>query len=194
MRRWSGSVKRGLMLLLAAACLIGAAVAVIGAGLPERAAYTGLNLPGELPVAPEVNAIAPPFETVGLTGETVRLLDLRGTPVVLNFWATWCAPCVYEMPELQAFHEAHPEARLIALNLGERPDAIAAWVREYRLTFDVALDPTGEIAARYWLRGQPSTYVISPGGVITHIFYGATTRAALEEALQPYLDQSSVTG
>lgn len=185
MRRWSGSARRGLLLLLAAACLIGAVVVAIGAGLPERAAYTGLALPGELPVAPEIGAIAPPFEAARLNGERLRLLDLRGTPVVLNFWATWCAPCVYEMPELQAFHDANPDVRLVALNLGERPDAVAAWVRDYGLTFDIALDPTGEIAARYWLRGQPSTYLISPGGVITQIFYGATTRAALEQALQP---------
>lgn len=184
------SLRRGLMLLLAAACLVGAVAAAIGAGLPERATYTGLNLPGELPIAPEIGAIAPPFETMRLDGETLRLIDLRGAPIVLNFWATWCAPCVYEMPELQAFHEANPDARLIALNLGEHPNTVAAWARDYGLTFDVALDPSGEIAKQYWLRGQPSTYVISPGGVVTHIFYGATTRAALEQALQPYLDQS----
>lgn len=178
---------RGLLLLASAACLMAAVVIFVAAGLPERAAYTGVLLPGELPIAPEIGAIAPPFESARLDGSTLRLLDLRGMPVVVNFWATWCAPCVYEMPELQAFHEANPDVRLIGVNLGEQTDAVRDWVQAYGLTFEMALDPAGEIAGRYWLRGQPSTYVISPGGVVTDIFYGATTRGALEAALAPYL-------
>jgi peroxiredoxin len=186
------AVKQAALLGGAAACLALAAVLVVGAGLPERALFTGRILPGERPIAPEIDAIAPPFEAQTLDGSTINLFNLRGAPVVINFWATWCEPCRVEMPDLQAFYEAHHEEglRLIAVNLGETPDAARAWTDEMGLTFDVALDPNGNIASAYLLRGQPSTYVVSPGGVITQIFFGPTTRDALEQSLAPFLTTS----
>ena len=87
------------------------------------------------------------------------------------------------MPELQAFHQAHPDTRVLAVNLGESRDLIVDWVTQFGLTFDIVLDPDQSIASLYRLRGQPSTYVVSPGGVITSIFYGPTTRQSLEAAL-----------
>jgi len=116
----------------------------------------------------------------------VDLAELRGAPLVINFWATWCVPCRIEMPELQAIHEAHPEVRVLAVNLGEPRELIVDWVRHFGLTFDIALD-RGEIASLYRLRGQPSTYIVAPDGRITSIFYGATNRQTLEAALEPFL-------
>lgn len=91
------------------------------------------------------------------------------------------------MPELQAFYEAHRQdgLRLLGVNLGESPEQILSWVEQYGLTFDLLLDPQGEIANLYRLRGQPSTYVISPDGIITTIFYGPTTFSQLEMSLPP---------
>ena len=117
----------------------------------------------------------------------IHSADLRGEPALINFWATWCVPCRVEMPELQAFHDAHPTARVIAVNLGEPRHLVVDWVAQFGLTYDIALDPDGVIAAAYHLRGQPSTYIVSPGGAIMQIFYGATTRQSLETALEPFL-------
>ena len=170
----------------AAFCLLIAAALVIAAGLPNRAAYSGEILANGQSIAPEIGSFAPPFSAPTLN-KAVSLTDLRGTPLVINFWATWCVPCGVEMPELQAFHVAHPDARVLAVNLGESRQTVVDWVAQLKLTFDIVLDPTQSIATLYRLRGQPSTYVVSPGGVITAIFYGPTTRQSLESALQPFL-------
>ncbi len=177
---------RAVLAASALVCLAAALALVIAAGLPDRAAYSGEILPNGQAVAPEIGALAPPWHAQTLDGG-VDLQQLRGKPVVINFWATWCIPCRVEMPELQAFHEAHPSVPVLAVNLGESRSLIVDWVTQLGLTFDIVLDPAQAIANLYRLRGQPSTYVVSPGGVITAIFYGPTTRQSLEAALEPFL-------
>ncbi len=179
-------LRRALLLIGALACLAAALTLVIAAGLPNRAAYSGQILPDGQSVAPEIGSFAPPFRATTLNGG-VSLNALRGAPVVVNFWATWCVPCQVEMPELQAFHVAHPNVHVLAVNLGESRERVVDWNAQLGLTFDLVLDPDQSIANLYRLRGQPSTYVISPGGVIITIFYGPTTRQSLESALEPFL-------
>ncbi|MBZ0274952.1 MAG: TlpA family protein disulfide reductase [Anaerolineae bacterium] len=178
-------LKSILMLAAGIVVLAAAGLVVIAAGLPERSAYTGETLVSGLVIAPELNAYAPDFTADVLDGAPVTLSALRGTPVILNFWATWCGPCRVEMPDLQALYAAHQAdgLRILAVNLGETPAAMRPWRDELGLTFDLLLDPQGDIAGMYHLRGQPSTYVIAPDGIITHIFYGPTTQTALEAAL-----------
>lgn len=172
----------------AATCLVVAFLIVVQVGLPERAEFTGQMIPGELPIAPEIGAIAPPFEHVNLQDVIVRLADLRGQPVVINFWATWCEPCKVEMPALEAVYNDYRERglHLLAINLGETAQASRQWVDAFGLTFDVLLDPRQETAALYQLRGQPSTYIVSPGGMITAIFYGPMTQDSLKAAIAPF--------
>lgn len=181
--------KRASLLLGALLCMTGAAALVIGVGLPERALFTGRLIPGERPIAPEIDALAPPFTARTLDGETVDLLALRGHPVIINFWATWCAPCRLEMPDLQALYEVNQARglRLLAINLGEPPNVIRPWVDSFGLTFDILLDESQSLAALYYLRGQPSTYVVSPQGIITQIYFGQTSKTTLEAAISPYL-------
>ncbi|MEO8610058.1 MAG: TlpA disulfide reductase family protein [Chloroflexota bacterium] len=158
------------------------------AGLPARAEYTGFLTETGQEVAPELNAYAPPFELQNIDGTTLDLRALRGLPVLINFWATWCEPCKVEMPSLQAVYDAYKDRglRIVAVNLGESREAVRVWVRQMSLTFDVVLDPTGEINALYQLRGQPSTYIVAPNGIISQIFFGPTTETTLETALAPY--------
>lgn len=179
-------IARGVLLFAAALCLAAAAALVLTTGLPERAQYTGV-LTEQGVVAPERNAIAPPFTATTLEGAQVSLLELRGTPVVINFWATWCAPCKAEMPQLQALYEGYPEGeiRILGVNVGEDPESIAQWAEQYGLTFDLLLDPAGQIAALYQLRGQPSTYVVSPEGLVTSIIFGPATLTQLQAAIPP---------
>ena len=177
---------RLLLSISALACFVAAVGLLIGAGLPNRAAYTGQMIADGQFVAPEIGAFAPAIQAATLNN-TVDLAELHGTPVIVNFWATWCIPCRIEMPELQAFHQAHPDVRVLAVNLGESRRLIVDWVAQLGLTFDVVLDPDQSIANLYRLRGQPSTYVIAPDGVITSIFYGPTTRQSLESALASFL-------
>jgi len=92
------------------------------------------------------------------------------------------------MPALQASYDAYRQQglRILAVNLGEAPQTARAWADTMKLTFDILLDPQQEIAGLYQLRGQPSTYVVSPDGIISHIFYGPTTDNRLRDALAPY--------
>lgn len=168
--------------LVAAVCTVGALLLLVAVGLPNRAGYSGVERAGTLPIAPEIGAVAPPFQAPTLDGGRLSLWALRGETVILNFWATWCVPCRVEMPELQALYEAH-NVRVIGVNLSESPETVDQWTRALGLRFDIVLDLDGAIAEAYRLRGQPTTVVIRPDGVIAHIAYGATTRAALEAVI-----------
>lgn len=142
-------------------------------------------IPGQLPIAPEINAIAPPFERSDINGQIISLSDLHGAPVIINFWATWCEPCRVEMPILQTLYEARKAEglRILAVNLGESENIIRDWQTAMGLTYDMLVDERQSAAALYRLRGQPSTYVVSPNGIITHIFYGPASESALTTAL-----------
>jgi thiol-disulfide isomerase/thioredoxin len=176
-------VKQIALILGAAASFAAAFCLLIWAGLPNRADYSGQDFGAIGYAAPEIGAPAPPFQLQTLAGDELDLLDLRGEPVIINFWATWCVPCQVEMPELQALHE-DTGVRILALNIGENPEIVTAWVQEYSLSFDILLDRDETVYALYRLRGLPSTYVLDADGIITAIFYGATNAAALTDALE----------
>lgn len=180
--------KRVGLLLGAGMAFIAALVVAFHTGLPQRAQFTGRVEADGRTIAPELNAVAPSFALYTLDNRLIELADLRGAPVVVNFWATWCEPCRVEMPALQAVYQAYQDKglRILAVNLGETHATAGAWAEQMGLTFDILLDPSQHIAALYQLRGQPSTYVIAPDGVITHVYYGPTSEAALRGALAPY--------
>jgi peroxiredoxin len=187
-RQHTTAGKHILLWMGAVICLVTAFVILVSLGLPERAEYTGVMIPGELPIAPEINAVAPPFELDNLNSQPVKLAALRGHPVIVNFWATWCEPCRIEMPDIEAVFQSYQQhgLRVLAVNLGETPQLVQGWVDTFGLTFDVLLDRNQQIAALYQLRGQPSTYVISPEGIITQIFFGPTNQDSLKAAIAPF--------
>lgn len=185
------AMKRLTFLVGALLALILAAMLVIGAGLPERAVYTGQFVVRIGFTAPEPGAIAPPFRTKALTGETIDLPALRGSPVILNFWATWCEPCVLEMPLLQSIYEDDENLHILAINMGEDPAVVAQWVQGMGLTYTILLDTERRLERLYALRGQPSTYVIAPDGVIAAIFYGPVSETALRSAIAPLVKEKS---
>jgi peroxiredoxin len=182
--------RRVILLGGAVIALTMAALLVVHTGLPDRAVFSAeFFLPDGRPVAPEIGAVAPAFQLVTFDGHSVDLSKLRGSPVVVNFWATWCEPCRVEMPQLQALYDAHRRGglKVVGVNRGDTGEQVRGWAQELALTFDLALDPQDRTALTYHLRGQPSTYIISPTGTITAIFYGPTTKDALEAALAPYI-------
>lgn len=184
-RRNLAAPRRFFLLAGAVVAWSAALVLILAVGLPRRADFTGQGIIGNIPVAPEIGALAPPFELFSAQGERMRLTDLRGQPVILNFWATWCEPCQIEMPILQELYAAQPisSLRILAINLGEPPNLIREWQNALGLTYDMLADERGSVARLYALRGQPSTYIIAPDGSITHIFYGPASHDALQTAL-----------
>ena len=129
-------------------------------------------------------ASAPDFELTGLTGEPVSLRDQRGKPVLLNFWATWCAPCVLEMPNIQKFYEDYPgEFQVLAINADEPELKIQRFVEDMGLTFEILLDPGGKIQSLYQIRGYPTSYFIDAQGEIRAQHTGSLS----EDQLADYL-------
>ena len=127
-----------------------------------------------LPVAPKVDALAPGFTLLTLDGEAVKLDRLRGQPVLLTFWTTWCWACRQQMPYLQAaFEEKGQEVKFIAINIGESSDTVRQFVEDEGLGFTVALDRNWAVASAYNIRFMPTTFLVDERGVIRHIRLGA---------------------
>lgn len=149
----------------------------------------GLFLWARQPSLPAV--AAPDFILPNLAGETIRLQDLRGKVVLLNVWATWCPPCVEEMPTLETL-SARMKGRdfvLLAVSQDERPKVVKPWIEERGFTFPVLLDPRGQVGHEYGVTGYPETFVIDRRGRIVHHHVGfrdwaeAEIVAALETLL-----------
>lgn len=170
---------------IAITTMLMAILLVWSAGLPNKSDYSRIFIEGIGFVAPEIGENAPPFTAQTVSNEEIRLTDLQGETAIINFWATWCVPCAIEMPELQTLYE-ETGIRILAINIAEPTQAISEWVEYYDLTFDILLDPQQDIYNQYRIIGQPTTFVLAPNGIITHIFYGATTAEALRTAIETH--------
>ena len=120
-----------------------------------------------------------------MDGKPLRLSDLRGKRVLLNFWANWCPPCRVELPHLQAAHEKYGKDEFVVLGVdyGESREQVLAFARANKLTFPMALDETGEAMLAYGIRGIPTSFFIDRQGVIVAKQAGAVTPAIIERAL-----------
>lgn len=108
------------------------------------------------------------FELQDLSGTTRRLSDFNGKVVFLNFWATWCGPCRFEMPSMEKLYRRFKASGLeiVAVNLQEDRDSVQRFVDEYELSFPVLLDTTGRIGATYGARSIPTTYIVDRHGFV----------------------------
>jgi peroxiredoxin len=140
---------------------------------------------GALPPAPTVGHPAPDFTLTSLDGSVFTLSELRGKPVVLNFWATWCPPCRAEMPELQAASERLAgEVAIIGVNQGENPQQVRGFIEPLGFTFPMPLDERIDVSRQYLVRNLPTTFFIDRDGVIRYAQIGPLTEATLAQRLQ----------
>ena len=139
-------------------------------------------------IAPKLGLYAPNFETVYLNGSKFELYELRGKPVILNFWATWCPPCVREMPNLQNFYDKHSNKIIvIGVNLGEKNTTIQKFINKINVTFPIVLDKNKEIEKKYNLIIRPTTYFIDENGIIVDKKLGELKKEEIEERAQKLL-------
>ncbi len=131
----------------------------LGRGFPAVA-----NVAGS-PVA-SVGKPAPDFAFILDDGRGAALSDLQGTPVVINFWATWCGPCRLEMPELVALHRENPDLVVIEINVEESEEKVRPFAEEFQMTMPVVLDNDGELQKAYGARGLPLTVFIHADGTL----------------------------
>jgi cytochrome c biogenesis protein CcmG, thiol:disulfide interchange protein DsbE len=132
---------------------------------------------------------APALLLQALDGGQVDLAALRGRPVVVNFWATWCEPCVREFPLLRQAAATRRPDRLAVVGVltNDRPAAARAFVRRHNATWPIALDPGATTASRWGAVGLPHTYFIRPDGTLASHQLGELTRAALDRQLSQIL-------
>ncbi len=116
-----------------------------------------------------------PLKLQSLEGQSYDLNDFAGQVVLVNFWATWCAPCVEEMPSLSRLNEKMRDKpfTLLAVNIGEQPRVIRQFLQKIPVNFDILLDPDSQAVRDWKVYAYPSNYVIDPQGVIRLAYRGA---------------------
>ena len=161
--------------------IVGVIVARRGAGQPDLSTVTFVASP-----VPE-HRTAPAFTLPLLDGTgSTSLVRYPGKIVVLNLWASWCGPCRDESPKLQSVWESYRSLGVQFLGVDQQDSkaAASAFVREFGLTYPVAFDPDGSVAASYGALGLPTTFVIDASGVIRYRFLGRVDPAGLQDVLQ----------
>lgn len=136
----------------------------------------------------EVGLLAPDFRLALLQGGEATLSQYRGRPVVINFWASWCAPCRTEIPDILVAWAQHRDAGLevLAVNLTDQEirRQIQPFVTEMQMTFPILLDERGRVRGSYRLRGVPTTVFVDTAGVVRFINPGPLTSESLSRGLQ----------
>jgi len=140
----------------------------------------------EIPEAKDT-VTAPDFTVFDEEGNAVKLSDFKGSPVVVNFWATWCYYCKQEMPEFETLYKNYPDIKFLMINatdgVQESEAAARQYIKENGYTFDVYYDLRQDAAMTYGVSGLPTTYFINSEGEIVAGTSGYLDRVALENGI-----------
>jgi thiol-disulfide isomerase/thioredoxin len=138
----------------------------------------------DLGSTPTVGEVAPDFELRTFDGETVALSDFRGQPVLLNFWALWCNPCIEEMPLIQArYQQHHPDLVVLAIEESGNTIGVLDYVSEAQLSFTV-LEGTNAVFRQYSVYAYPTSFFLDKNGVIQSMVLGSLSATELDENLE----------
>jgi thiol-disulfide isomerase/thioredoxin len=176
------------LILILAACGQDPAPAGAPATAPAQAGepVTDTAAPAEgNPAVVEQTAERPNLVATTVDGQRLDLLDFRGRWLVVNFWATWCGPCLKEMPELSALHAMREQIKVVGLayediSVEEMKEFLQAHPVAYPVVIIDPLAPPADFATP---RGLPTTYLIAPDGRVAHHFLGPVTAADIETAI-----------
>lgn len=155
-------------------------------------AETAIDTPGVegFEVGLKVGNVAPDFEFSSLEGERHRLSDFRGSPVLINFWATWCRPCRTEMPAIDEAKRRYADDNVVvlAMNAGENATRARNWLADLGLEFTAfGYDPDEAVYNLYYdggILGLPISFFVDSKGVITEVVYGPLRESDLDFALE----------
>jgi peroxiredoxin len=104
--------------------------------------------------------------TVADGGKSVHLADYRGKVVLLNFWASWCGPCIQETPALVDLHHERPDLAILAISIDEDPGAYQRFLQRFHVDYTSVRDPDQKVAKIYGTDGWPETYIIDRNGIL----------------------------
>lgn len=154
-------MKKNLIIAALNALVLLMAVSCGSATVPDDDALAALGL---TPIRTDTETPVASF--LDSEGMERRLDEFRGSVVLLNFWATWCPPCLAEMPSMSVLYNELDklEFEMVAVNVGESPELVAAFVREFDIDFPVYLDPDSRAAAVFGVGSIPTTLIIDRNG------------------------------
>ncbi|MEC0089805.1 redoxin domain-containing protein [Paenibacillus macquariensis] len=135
---------------------------------------------------PEVGDKAPSFNLLGLDGSVHNLDEYKGKAMVINFWGTWCKPCVKEMPALQAQSEKwkYKDVVVIGINAGEDIMSVDNFAKQANISFQILLDPNKEAIQSYGISPLPTTFFVAANGKIKKIHLGELDLNALDYEIE----------
>ena len=121
-----------------------------------------------------VNQVSPDFTLSSSTKQNIRLAELRGQVVMINFWATWCGPCREEMPHLEALHQRYDALgfKLLGVNVEENSGDAAEWLEETPVSFSILYDPENNVTELYDVVAMPSTVIVDRQGNVRFLHHG----------------------
>jgi len=161
--------------------LVGVVIAAVLLGI----LFMGLGKnPNEIQ-SPLIGRVAPTFTLTEVgTGRPVDLAQLKGKPVVLNFWATWCGPCWEEHPVLVANAKQHPEVQFLGVVFQDSEEKILGFLNQRGSSYPTVVDDHGKTAIAYGVGGVPETFFLDANGRIVAKFSGPMSTDVLQENLQ----------
>lgn len=196
-REWGGTLRSLVLPVLIVAAIVGVllyAERLRGGSTPPNDGYgivalpAGKNTTGR-PVSSDVGRAAPDFLLQTPEGGTLRLSDLRGHPVLVNFWASWCTPCREEMPDVVRGYAAHSAGglQMVAVDLQENAGQVQSFASEFGMTFPIVIDRTGAVASAWRIggpiKGIPSSYFVDADGIVQARVFGPMTAQTLTDNL-----------
>jgi len=146
-------------------------------------ALNGQPLGADKGSGPGIGKPAPEFTLLDTKGKVVRLSDLRGKTVLLNFWASWCIPCRKEFPELVKAYNGKDDVVVLGVDLQENVGQVEAFAEEFGATFPIVIDTKAEAARAYRVLGLPSSFFIDATGILRAQYFGAMTPSIIAEKL-----------
>ncbi len=126
--------------------------------------------------APQTGLYTPYFSLSSTDGREVSLADLTGSPIIINFWASWCPPCRAEMSDFQQAYLEYSETDLVIASINSTSQDslqnVLSFVENNQLTFPILLDKTGAVIRTYYVHSLPTTFFIDRSGIIKNILIG----------------------
>jgi cytochrome c biogenesis protein CcmG, thiol:disulfide interchange protein DsbE len=145
---------------------------------PSPEVLTGGRIP-----APREGFLAPDFTLQDEQGQAIRLSDLRGRPVLVNLWASWCPPCQAEMPDMEKAYEKYSQQGFIILAINttyqDQKSSALAFASQHGLTFPILFDMDGTVSHQYMVRAMPTSFFIDQQGIIRRVIVGGPMAGGL---------------
>ncbi len=146
---------------------------------------------------PDLTGDAPPPDVMfqSTEGESVQLSDYEGKVLFVNFWGTYCPPCLDEMPDLQTAYEnlAGDDFIILGVNIEESPEKVTGWVQENEITFPIAISDDGTINPMLALHRMPTTWFIDANGILRGKVEGQIDTRMIQRIAQTLLDENNHT-